>query len=49
EDVNTHFICFTCADGQLYELDGRRSAPISHGASSPNNLLKVSKHVPALL
>ncbi|XP_009610908.1 ubiquitin carboxyl-terminal hydrolase 3-like isoform X1 [Nicotiana tabacum] len=45
EDVNTHFICFTCADGQLYELDGRRSGPISHGASSPNSLLKDSAKV----
>ena len=23
EDVNTHFVCFTQVDGQLYELDGR--------------------------
>ncbi|KAF3643074.1 Ubiquitin carboxyl-terminal hydrolase isozyme L3, partial [Capsicum annuum] len=30
DDVNTHFICFTCTDGQLYELDGRRAGPISH-------------------
>lgn len=27
--------------GQLYELDGRKSAPISHGPSSPSSLLKV--------
>ncbi|XP_060213740.1 ubiquitin carboxyl-terminal hydrolase 3-like [Lycium barbarum] len=45
DDVNTHFICFTLADGKLYELDGRRSAPISHGASSPNSLLKDAARV----
>lgn len=27
--------------GQLFELDGRRAGPISHGASSPNTLLQV--------
>ncbi|KAK4355905.1 hypothetical protein RND71_024876 [Anisodus tanguticus] len=31
--------------GQLYELDGRRSEPISHGASSPNSLLKDAARV----
>lgn len=45
DDVNTHFICFTCTDGQLYELDGRRAGPISHGASSPDSLLKDAAKV----
>lgn len=27
--------------GQLYELDGRRAGPISHGASSTNTILQV--------
>ena len=36
---DTHFICFTCVNGQLYELDGRRSGPVSHGSSSSSSWL----------
>ncbi|GLT35080.1 hypothetical protein SLA2020_095620 [Shorea laevis] len=40
DNVETHVICFTYVNGKLYELDGRKSGPIPHGASSPDSLLQ---------
>lgn len=42
ENVNLHFICFTCVDGCLYELDGRKKTAINHGPSSPATVLEDS-------
>ncbi|CAN6273752.1 unnamed protein product [Urochloa humidicola] len=44
-DVNEHYVCFSCVDGELYELDGRKSEPISHGPSSPETLLQDAAKV----
>lgn len=41
EDVEVyyHFVAFVHKDGSLYELDGRKSAPINHGSTTPEALL----------
>ncbi|XP_042469744.1 ubiquitin carboxyl-terminal hydrolase 3-like [Zingiber officinale] len=44
-EVDEHYICFTCIDGELYELDGVKSKPVSHGPSSPDNLLQDAAKV----
>ncbi|XP_059645708.1 ubiquitin carboxyl-terminal hydrolase 3 [Cornus florida] len=45
DNVDTHFICFACVDGELFELDGRRSGPLSHGATSPSSFLQDAAKV----
>ncbi|XP_037070983.1 ubiquitin carboxyl-terminal hydrolase isozyme L3-like [Pollicipes pollicipes] len=37
--LDTHFIAFVHVDGHLYELDGRRPAPVNHGPTSQGSLL----------
>jgi ubiquitin carboxyl-terminal hydrolase L3 len=39
DDVITHFVALVHRSGQLYELDGRKAAPIPHGTTSPETLL----------
>eukprot|EP00252_Welwitschia_mirabilis_P002747 TRINITY_DN1270_c0_g1_i1.p1 TRINITY_DN1270_c0_g1~~TRINITY_DN1270_c0_g1_i1.p1 ORF type:complete len:243 (+),score=52.16 TRINITY_DN1270_c0_g1_i1:242-970(+) len=43
--VDLHFVCLTCVDGKLYELDGRRSYPLCHGPSSAESVLKDAVRV----
>ncbi|XP_046679365.1 ubiquitin carboxyl-terminal hydrolase isozyme L3 [Homalodisca vitripennis] len=40
EPVNFHFVALVCKDGDLYELDGRKSFPINHGPTTPDSLLE---------
>lgn len=42
EEVRHHFIAFVNFNGQLYELDGRRSFPINRGPTSAETLLEVN-------
>ncbi|KAJ3706948.1 hypothetical protein LUZ61_010653 [Rhynchospora tenuis] len=44
-EVDEHYICFTCVDGELYALDGVKNQPVSHGPSSPESLLKDAAKV----
>mmetsp|Transcript_14687 Transcript_14687/g.46757 ORF Transcript_14687/g.46757 Transcript_14687/m.46757 type:complete len:145 (+) Transcript_14687:184-618(+) len=45
DDVDLHFVCFSCVDGCLYELDGRKPGPVNHGASSGATLLEDAVRV----
>jgi ubiquitin carboxyl-terminal hydrolase L3 len=39
EEVNLHFVAFVHVDGGLYELDGRKPAPVRHGDTGADSLL----------
>lgn len=39
DDAECHFAAYLCKDGELYELDGRKSGPINHGKCKDEELL----------
>lgn len=46
EEVPLHFVCFIASqDGNLIELDGRKTAPINHGPCTRTELLQKSVQV----
>jgi ubiquitin carboxyl-terminal hydrolase L3 len=40
EDIITHFVALVHSAGVLYECDGRKGAPVAHGATTPAALLR---------
>jgi len=40
EKLTTHFIAFVNVAGHVYELDGRKSFPINHGATTPETFIQ---------
>lgn len=38
--MDLHFVAFVNAGGKLYELDGRKVAPVCHGDTSAGSLLR---------
>ncbi|CAG4977330.1 unnamed protein product [Colias eurytheme] len=39
-EASNHFVTFIHKDGKLFELDGRKSFPIEHGATTPETFLE---------
>lgn len=42
EFANHHFIALVQKNGELYELDGRKSFPIKHGSTTDESFLEVN-------
>lgn len=42
EVVQLHFVALVEREGQLWELDGRKSGPVPHGPTTKESLLQVS-------
>jgi len=40
EEVKCHFVAFVHRKGGLWELDGRKDAPVYHGPTTPDTLLE---------
>lgn len=40
ESVDLHFVAFVESGGRLWELDGLKVAPVDHGATTKDTLLK---------
>ncbi|CAG9463885.1 unnamed protein product [Pedinophyceae sp. YPF-701] len=45
EEVLLHFVAFVQVNDRLYELDGRKIAPVDHGPTSASTLLQDSARV----
>jgi ubiquitin carboxyl-terminal hydrolase L3 len=45
DEVTLHFVCLARVDGVLYEFDGRKSAPVNHGACEESLMLESSVRV----
>lgn len=43
--INNHFVTFVHKDGLLYELDGRKAFPISHGKTTQDDFLEDAAKV----
>lgn len=45
EPVNHHYVAFINFNGQLFEMDGRKSYPIPHGETSDDTFLRVTAFI----
>ncbi|KAF5837710.1 peptidase C12, ubiquitin carboxyl-terminal hydrolase [Dunaliella salina] len=45
EEVMLHFVTFIHKDGHLWQLDGRRRAPVCHGPTTQDKLLESSAQI----